>query len=47
MFLKNRRWEMVGLDEEALDRFGEDAVEWGSSDEEVGELIEFTKNFAA
>jgi type I restriction enzyme R subunit len=47
VFLKNRRLEVADLYEEPLDRFGEDAIERWFTEEEVGELIEFTGQFAA
>lgn len=45
--LKKRRLKVADLYEEPLDRFGEDAVEWWFSEEEVDELIEFTEQLVA
>ncbi|NEQ22539.1 MAG: DEAD/DEAH box helicase family protein, partial [Microcoleus sp. SIO2G3] len=47
VFLKKRRLEVADLYEEPLDRFGEDAVERWFTENEVDELIEFTRLFAA
>ncbi|WP_333441880.1 type I restriction-modification enzyme R subunit C-terminal domain-containing protein [Microcoleus sp. herbarium2] len=42
VFLKNRRLEVAELYEEALDMFGEEAVERLFTEEQVDELIELT-----
>jgi type I restriction enzyme R subunit len=47
VFLKNRRLEVAELYEEAWDLFAEDAVERWFTEEQVDELIEFTKQLAS
>ena len=47
VFLKNRRLEVAELYEEAWDLFAEDAVEKWFTEEQVDELIEFTKQLAS
>ena len=47
VFLKKRQLEVADLYEEPLDRFGEDAIERWFTQEQVEQLIEFTKQLAA